>query len=76
MNDDPVLSDRTAHTDRTALTDQTALAERVLGRLDELVLGQREACEGLLATYMAGGHALLCILVVLGAVPEPWRVSL
>ena len=41
-------------------SEQTsALAEKVLDRLDDIVLGQREACEGLLATYMAGGHALL-----------------
>jgi MoxR-like ATPase len=33
--------------------------EKVLGALEEHVLGQRSACEALLATYMAGGHALL-----------------
>ncbi|MCP4657844.1 MAG: MoxR family ATPase [bacterium] len=42
-----------------APTDLTALAEKVLATLNEQVLGQREPCEALLATYMAGGHALL-----------------
>lgn len=36
-----------------------ALAERLLETLDRVVLGQRSANEALLATYMAGGHALL-----------------
>ncbi len=35
------------------------LVEKVLAALEERVLGQRGACEALLATYMAGGHALL-----------------
>ncbi len=38
---------------------ETALAERVLCRLEEKILGQNAACEALLATFMAGGHALL-----------------
>ncbi len=42
-----------------APTELTALAEKVLAALDEQVLGQHDACEALLATYMAGGHALL-----------------
>ncbi len=33
--------------------------ERVLAAIDDHVLGQRQASEQLLATYMAGGHALL-----------------
>ncbi len=37
----------------------TVLAERVLGALEEHVLGQRPVAEALLATYMAGGHGLL-----------------
>jgi MoxR-like ATPase len=37
----------------------TDLAARILDALDSRVLGQRPACEALLATYMAGGHALL-----------------
>lgn len=35
------------------------LAEKVLQRIEEHVFGQRQAGEALLATYMAGGHALL-----------------
>jgi MoxR-like ATPase len=35
------------------------LAARLLSHLGEQVLGQRAATESLLATYMAGGHALL-----------------
>ena len=38
---------------------ETALTEKVLRRLEEQILGQHEACEALLATFMAGGHALL-----------------
>ncbi len=38
---------------------ETALAERVLRRLEQQILGQDAACEALLATFMAGGHALL-----------------
>ncbi len=34
-------------------------ASQVLAALDRLVLGQAEAAAGLLAAYMAGGHALL-----------------
>ena len=37
----------------------TPLVEKVLDALGEHVLGQRPTCEALLATYMAGGHALL-----------------
>jgi len=39
--------------------DAPALAEKILAAIDDLVLGQRTAAEALLATYMAGGHALL-----------------
>ena len=39
--------------------DSTALAEKILSRLNDLVLGQAEACNALLATFIAGGHALL-----------------
>ena len=35
------------------------LATKVLEVLEQHVLGQRAACEVLLATYLAGGHALL-----------------
>ena len=35
------------------------LAEKVLAAVEQQVLGQRAAAESLLATYMAGGHALL-----------------
>ena len=38
---------------------ETALVEKVLQRLEDKILGQHEACETLLATFMAGGHALL-----------------
>ncbi len=34
-------------------------AERIAAALGERVVGQREATEGLLAAYMAGGHVLL-----------------
>jgi MoxR-like ATPase len=34
-------------------------ATRVLAALDQAVIGQREAAEGLLAAYMAGGHVLI-----------------
>ena len=36
-----------------------AAASRLLDAMEAQVLGQRDACEMLLATYMAGGHALL-----------------
>ena len=39
--------------------DAAALAARVVDTLERLVLGQRPAAEGLMAAYMAGGHALL-----------------
>lgn len=35
------------------------LVDKVLEAVESRVLGQRAACEALLATYMAGGHALL-----------------
>ncbi len=41
------------------ITAEAALAEKVLNRLEQQILGQSEACEALLATFMAGGHALL-----------------
>src|SRR3954470_19684245 len=34
-------------------------AARIRRALDDVVLGQQEATESLLAAYMAGGHALL-----------------
>ena len=34
-------------------------AARVLGALEQIVVGQRDAAEALLAAYMAGGHALV-----------------
>ncbi len=39
--------------------EEAALVEKVLERLEDQILGQREACEALLVTFMAGGHALL-----------------
>jgi MoxR-like ATPase len=42
-----------------SLAETVALAEKVLATLDRHVLGQRPAAELLLATYLAGGHALL-----------------
>ena len=39
--------------------DGRAPAARVLAALDQAVIGQREAAEGLLAAYMAGGHVLI-----------------
>ena len=39
--------------------DATALTGTILERLNEQVLGQEEATSALVATYMAGGHALL-----------------
>ncbi len=42
-----------------APSELTALAERILAALDDQVLGQHQAGEVLLSTYMAGGHALL-----------------
>ncbi len=39
--------------------DAPALAEKILTAIDGQVLGQRSAAEALMATYMAGGHALL-----------------
>jgi hypothetical protein len=36
-----------------------AAAERVVGALETVVLGQRDAAEGLVAAWMAGGHALV-----------------
>ncbi len=43
----------------TEKPEETALVEKVLQRLEDKILGQHEACEALLATFMAGGHALL-----------------
>ncbi|MEM7356241.1 MAG: MoxR family ATPase [Acidobacteriota bacterium] len=43
----------------TDLVELTTLAEKILARLNDLVLGQDEACSALLATFVAGGHALL-----------------
>ena len=40
-------------------TRAAELTSRVLEVLEQNVLGQRAACEVLLATYLAGGHALL-----------------
>ena len=48
-----------APSDDAALARETALASRILERLDDLVLGQSDACHALLATYIAGGHSLL-----------------
>ncbi len=39
--------------------EEIALVEKVLERLEDQILGQREACEALIVTFMAGGHALL-----------------
>ena len=39
--------------------DLSMLISKILGALEDRVLGQRAVCEALLATYMAGGHALL-----------------
>ncbi len=50
MTSDPTSSD---------LPQEAALVERVLDRLEDKILGQRQACEALLAVFMAGGHALL-----------------
>ena len=41
------------------MSDETPPAVRLRDALDGVVVGQRPAIEGLLATYMAGGHALL-----------------
>ncbi len=45
--------------DPTPQPAESALVEKVLHRLEDQVLGQDQACEALLATFMAGGHALL-----------------
>ena len=45
--------------DSSATLRATDLSARVMAALEENVLGQRAACEMLLATYVAGGHALL-----------------
>ena len=42
-----------------ARAEALTAADRLLDAMEGHVLGQRDACELLLATYMAGGHALL-----------------
>ncbi len=42
-----------------SIARSTKLAQRALAALEGVVLGQRQVCEALLATYMAGGHVLI-----------------
>ncbi len=48
-----------ATTRAAAIARAGELAEKVLAAMEQNVLGQPAACELLLATYIAGGHALL-----------------
>ncbi len=48
-----------ATTGAAAIARAGELAEKVLAAMEQNVLGQPAACELLLATYIAGGHALL-----------------
>ena len=54
MTDQPQTSTTTPSSETLA-----ELCERILSTVEGRVLGQREAAEGLLATYLAGGHTLL-----------------